>query len=92
MSNRTYLTDWKKPCSDCGKECEFTFNVHPQMKVYCRDCWVKKERGVPNLQVLFSVPFTLADWPWNGAEARYEPSLNQTFGDNPKTIIGRGVL
>lgn len=89
MSSITYLTERKKACSVCGKECEFTFNVHPEAKVYCRDCWAKKDTGVPNLEVLFSVPWNLADWPWNGAERRYDPTLNKTWGKNPPTIIGR---
>jgi len=92
MSSITYLAERTKACSACGKECEFTFNVHPETKVYCRDCWAKKDTGVPNLKVLFSVPWTLADWPWNGAEARYEPTFNKTWGENPRTIIGRGTL
>jgi len=89
MSSTTYLTERKKACSECGKECEFTFNVHPEAKVYCRDCWANKKTGVPNLKVLFSVPWTLADWPWNGAETRYEPLSNRTWGKNPSTVIGR---
>lgn len=87
MSSTAYPVEKKKACCVCGKQCEFTFNVHPQAKVYCRDCWAKKETGVPNLRVLFSIPGTLADWPWGGAEKRYDPSLHETWGENPPKVL-----